>query len=336
MAQVYSGTDSDLFFLAEILRDSGIVAVPTETVYGLAAHALDESACRKVFEAKNRPAYDPLIVHVVDRAAAGEMAVFNSAAETLVQKLWPGPLTLVLPKRDVVPDLVTAGRPSVAVRSPAHPLMRRLLERCRLPLAAPSANPFGCVSPTTAEHVQQSLGDRIDHILDGGPCEIGVESTIVDLREESDPVILRQGGVSRENLEQILGRIIRVHRKSPEARHDSAGAELAPGMLDRHYSPVTPVVLRTEPFTPAELAKPTPRIARVCFNKPAPHFDSTNVSWLTENGDTDRAARRLFALMRELDSAGFEKIVFEPAPDSGLGPAINDRLIRASAGSSSG
>lgn len=330
MATIHSGSDADLFLLAEILRKGGVVAAPTETVYGLAASALNAAACRRIFEIKGRPAHDPFIVHVHDRESADGIAVLNAAAESLAARFWPGPLTLVLPKRPVVPDIVTSGRPTVAVRVPAHPLLRRLLSRCDLPLAAPSANPFGYVSPTSAAHVQAGLGDRIEHILDGGPCKIGVESTIVDVRDEHSPVILRPGGIPREDLENALGRTVRVHQRIADPEASLPEGELAPGMLDKHYSPRTPVTLLEAPFTDTELKNTPENMARVCFKRPATDIGCPRVFWLSETGDERDAAFRLFAVMRELDASDFARIEFEPAPDTGLGLAINDRLRRAS------
>lgn len=332
MATIHSGSAADLDFLADILRSGGLVAVPTETVYGLAAHALDAQACEQIFIAKGRPAYDPLIVHVASRGAAETIAVFNPAAERLAAAFWPGPLTLVLPKKPCVPGVVTSGRSSVAVRVPAHPLMRALLERCGLPLAAPSANPFGYISPTTAEHVQAGLGRRIGHILDGGPCTVGVESTIVDVREPADPVVLRPGGVSLEALAGVLGREVRMHQRNHETATSAAAdaAELAPGMLERHYSPATPLVLRSAPFTREELAEPAPGVARVCF-APPPGGAPAGVRVLSASGDPAEAAQALFATLRDLDAGGYRRIEVEPAPPSGLGLAINDRLRRAAA-----
>jgi len=334
VATIHSGSAADLDFLADILRSGGLVAVPTETVYGLAANALDADACRRIFDAKGRPAHDPLIVHVASRAMAEGIATFNAAAEMLAARFWPGPLTLILPRRACVPDVVTSGRPTVAVRVPAHPLMRILLERCRLPLAAPSANPFGYISPTTAAHVQANLGDSIGHILDGGPCTVGVESTIIDVRDTADPVVLRPGGIAVEALAAVLGRPVRVHQKIAEAAEGGAAvapeAELAPGMLERHYSPRTPLRLRAAPFPLEELRGLEPHVARVCFTRP-PAGSAADVHWLTENGDPAEAAHALFARLRELDAGGFERIEVEPAPPQGLGVAINDRLRRAAA-----
>ena len=332
MATIHNGTAADLDFLADFLRSGGLVAVPTETVYGLAAHALDATACARVFEAKGRPAYDPLIVHVSSRAAADRVATFNTPAEVLAAAFWPGPLTLILPKKPCVPDAVTSGRTTVAVRVPAHPAMHALLERSGLPLAAPSANPFGYISPTTAAHVQAGLGDRIDHILDGGPCTIGVESTIVDVRDPLDPVVLRPGGVPVEALAAALGRPVRVHRPATATapQRSAPEGELAPGMLERHYSPRTPLLVRDVPFSADALRTPSPRVARVCFARP-PASAAPDVRFLSASGDLAEAAHALFALLRELDAAGLERIEVEPAPDTGLGVAINDRLRRAAA-----
>ena len=333
MATIHTGSAADLDFLADIVRSGGLVAVPTETVYGLAANALDAAACARIFQAKGRPAYDPLIVHVASRSHAGDVAIFNAPAETLAARFWPGPLTLVLPRKACVPDVVTSGRATVAVRMPAHPLMRALLARSGLPLAAPSANPFGYISPTTAEHVQTGLGDRIEHILDGGPCTVGVESTIVDVRDPADPIVLRPGGLPLEALERALGRPVRLHRPTPPSPDQAPAhpeAELAPGMLERHYSPSTPLVLREAPFSSDELRRPAPGVARVCLARP-PADSAGDVWWLSTAGNLEEAAHRLFALLRELDRGAFKRIEAEPAPQTGLGFAINDRLRRAAA-----
>ena len=191
-AKIYSPTPVNLRRLAGVLRDGGLVALPTETVYGLAANALDARACRAIFRAKGRPTQDPLIVHVLDLAHAEELATFHPLARRLARRFWPGPLTLVLPKKICIPDIVTADRATVAIRSPAHPLTRQLLRRAGIPLAAPSANPFGYISPTTAAHVRDSLGKKISYILNGGACSVGVESTILDLTNPAALKILRK------------------------------------------------------------------------------------------------------------------------------------------------
>src|ERR1051326_8084833 len=232
-ARIYRGSPANLRRLAALLRAGELVAVPTETVYGLAANALDADACRKIFTAKGRPASDPLIVHLANPADLALVAETNDASQRLAKKFWPGPLTLVLPKKDSVPAVVSAGLPSVAVRVPAHPLFRRLLKLAGLPLAAPSANPFGYISPTTAAHVQKNLGGKISHILDGGPSKIGLESTIVDLRDPKNPRLLRPGAITREQIERALGCAVQ-HKQT--AVHSERRAQLAPGLLARHYS----------------------------------------------------------------------------------------------------
>lgn len=323
-AKVYRGTARNLAYLAERLRAGELVAVPTETVYGLAANALDAKACRRIFVAKGRPTTDPLIVHLHSAAQLFEVCEPNDAAWRLAQAFWPGPLTLVLPKRAIVPALVTAEQPSVAVRMPAHPLFRKLLQLSGLPLAAPSANPFGYVSPTTAEHVRDNLGAKIDHILDGGPCTIGVESTIVDLRHPQKPRLLRPGAVTAAQLEAVVGRPV---LPAPKRRRKPGAArgEVAPGMLARHYSPRTPVKLHQTLTASARENE-----AYLFVRKP-PGAAANNIFWLDARGDLRGAARRLFAQLRELDARGFKRIHAELASGEGLAQAINDRLRRAAA-----
>lgn len=314
---------------AELLRAGGIVAVPTETVYGLAANALDERAVRKIFEAKGRPFIDPLIVHVADLAMAESVAEPSPALARLAERFWPGPLTVVLRKRPCVPDLVTAGEPTVAVRMPAHPVMRALIARCGFPLAAPSANPFGYVSPTTAGHVRDSLGERAPDIIDGGPCAHGVESTIVHLADPAGARLLRPGPVTREQLEDALG----VPVLAAPSLMDQKAAQPAPGMLDRHYSPNTPLILRTA-GSAASVPQGIPgRVAVVHQARPSerPHPPGAEHFWFSENGAPEEVARTLFALLRHLDTQGFAVILAEAAPPGGLGDAINDRLRRAAA-----
>jgi L-threonylcarbamoyladenylate synthase len=325
-ARIYPGTARNLTALARRLRAGELVAVPTETVYGLAANALDARACRRIFAAKGRPTEDPLIVHLHDARELDRVAVPNAGALRLARKFWPGPLTLVLPKKSVVPGVVTAGRSSVAVRVPSHPLFRRLLQLARVPLAAPSANAFGYVSPTTAEHVRLGLGKKIHHILDGGAARIGLESTIVDLRNPQRPRLLRPGAITRAELERTLGRKISVAAGSPLRRESSRG-QLAPGLLARHYSPRTPVV--THKTISPRAAKRADE-AWVTIAKPASHI-AKNIFWLDARGDLRGVARRLFATLRQLDDGRFKKIHVELARGHGLADAINDRLRRAAA-----
>jgi L-threonylcarbamoyladenylate synthase len=324
-ARVLQGTPRNLAMLARELRAGALVAVPTETVYGLAADARSATACRKIFRAKGRPSTDPLIVHLHSARELPLVCVPNATARTLAKAFWPGPLTLVLPKTAAVPDVVTAGRDSVAVRVPAHPVFRRLLKLAGIPVAAPSANPFGYVSPTTAEHVAHGLGKAIRHILDGGPTSIGVESTIVDLRDEARPTLLRPGAITRSDLERVLGRrVFQAKRR----RNAAAKAQVAPGMLTRHYSPKTEVVLHRT-LAPGKAAQRASE-AFVFFRRPR-GITGPNVFWFDEKGRLSGAARRLFALLRQLDATGFDCIHVELAPGDGLAEAINDRLRRAAA-----
>ena len=327
-ARTYTGTPRNLATLARVLRSGGLVAAPTETVYGLAANALDPAACEQIFRAKARPQTDPLIVHIEAISDLAKLAVVNPAALVLAKTFWPGPLTLVLPKTALVPAIVSAGLPSVAVRMPAHPLFRRLLRLAGVPLAAPSANPFGYVSPTTAQHVRDGLGDKISHILDGGPCSVGLESTIVDLRQPARPRVLRPGAITRAQLEQALGVpvLAPARRRTPA----TAVAQIAPGLLTRHYSPRTPVQLHTH-FTTRAVSSGDPREAWAFIAKP-PVLRGKNIYWFDHRGDLPRVAQRLFALLRELDQAGFTRLHIELAPGrAGLADAINDRLRRAAA-----
>ncbi|MDO8540841.1 MAG: L-threonylcarbamoyladenylate synthase [Opitutaceae bacterium] len=322
-ARVYRGTPRNLRFLAQQLRRGELVAVPTETVYGLAANAFDAEACAKIFRAKGRPATDPLIVHIHDLAQLSELGVVNDAALKLADTFWPGPLTMVLPKKPVVADAITAGRPSVAIRMPQHRLLRQLLRLSGVPLAAPSANPFGYVSPTTARHVRDNLGTKIAYILDGGPAAIGLESTIVDLRNPRAPQLLRPGAITRDALEQVLGIPVAALKRSSDS-HAKSG-QLSPGRMKRHYSPKTSVVLHDS------LADfPRRDEAYVCIRRPAGRLPK-NVFWLDSRGNLRAAASRLFAMLRELDAMGFRRIHVERARGEGMAEAINDRLRRASA-----
>ena len=334
-ARIHRPTPRNLARLARVLARGGLVAVPTETVYGLAADALDARACAEIFRAKGRPAHDPLIVHVRSLAQAAEVAVLGPAAKKLAAAFWPGPLTLVLPKRDHVPALVTSGLPSVAVRMPRHPLMRALLRLCGRPLAAPSANPFGYVSPTTAAHVAAGLGGRIGHILDGGPCAVGVESTILDLRDPARPALFRPGAVTRAQLERVLGVRIRAVKKRP-APDAAATAAVAPGMLARHYAPRTPLTLHRK--LSVARAAAAPQEAFLLYARPQAGRAGKsgawpkNLFWLTARGDAAEAARNLFARLRALDGGGWRRLHAERAPArAALAPALNDRLVRAAA-----
>ncbi len=323
MAKLLKPTDQNLRFLREFLLSGGVAALPTETVYGLAANAMNPEACQKVFDIKNRPSLDPLICHVPGFSGIETYCDTNSAAEILCPAFWPGPLTIVLKKKPIIPDIVTAGLDSVAVRSPSHPDFRRLMVDCPFPIAAPSANPFSYISPTRADHVNVNLGEKIEYILDGGPCSLGVESTIIDARDPRRPKVLRYGALPLEDIENALG----CHIEAPAPT--SKSFQIAPGSLPKHYSPRIPVELRVEPVSEKEVQEPDSKVAYLLLRKPN-HETTSNIHWLSETGNLDEIAKRLYAKLREVDTKEYEKIVAEETQELGLGQAINDRLRRAS------
>lgn len=305
---------------ADIIRQGGIVAFPTETVYGLGADAFAPLAVARIFEVKGRPHFDPLIVHVASHHDLGKLVVdIPGNAEKLMTRFWPGPLNVVLPKREEVPDIVTAGLPTVAVRMPNHGMALRLIELSGSPIAAPSANPFGYLSPTTADHVRDQLGDRVDLILDGGPCPVGVESTILSF-SEGKPKLLRPGGVPLEEIEFVIGKveIAPIKKNSPSA----------PGMLPRHYAPRTPIVLDTEEG--ASDSYKNKKVGLLAFREPREGRTFHHTEVLSQKGDLSEAAANLFAAIRRLDALNLNVIVAEIIPEIGLGRAIMDRLRRAS------
>ncbi len=313
---------NDLIALADAaaaLQRGALVAFPTETVYGLAADAFNPKAVARIFEVKERPAFDPLIVHLAEAASLDWVAVADDPrAAALAARFWPGPLTLVLPRRPELPDIVTSGLDTVGVRVPAHPAARALIAAAGTPLAAPSANPFGYVSPTTAEHVAELLGDAVELVLDGGPCRVGLESTILSLAGE--PVILRPGGLPREALEEALETTLRVAADGERP--------LAPGQLRRHYATRTPLTILEGK---AHAAPPGgERVGLLAQRQShAPGFAAVEV--LAPDGAAATAAARLFAALRRLDALGLDRILAEPCEETGLGHAIMDRLRRASA-----
>ena len=312
---------TDVVHAAALLRDGKLVAFATETVYGLGANALDERAVAKVFKAKNRPRFDPLILHVPSMDCIdGLVTEFPDAARQLADRFWPGPLTLVLPKSETVPDLVTAGLGTVAIRIPDHPQALDLLQQAGVPVAAPSANPFGQVSPTTAAHVAEQLGERIDYILDGGACRVGVESTVLQMVGDT-PLLLRPGGLPAEEIEAIVGP---VSIPDPGA-HPSAQAQPAPGMLPRHYAPRTPLTITRDP-TPDTKSCGLMSLGPV-EETAAARFAAVEV--LSATGDLTEAAAHFFAALRRLDAARVDRIFASPFPEEGLGRALNDRLSRA-------
>ncbi len=314
----FVGTDIDR--AASLLASGGLVAFATETVYGLGANAYDAGAVARIFSAKERPEFDPLIVHLGDlRSLPDVVASVPPLAERLIDAFWPGPLTLVLPKTNRIPDLVTAGLPTVGVRMSAHPLSLELLRRANVPVAAPSANLFGQVSPTTARHVAEQLGERIDYILDGGPCLVGVESTILDVSGDV-PTLLRPGGLAVELIEAEIGAI-----RVPSPLSNENEPQLSPGRLMRHYATRTPLVI-------ADREQPPPgnqSVGLLTLVAEAGDERYTAVEVLSARGDLTEAAANLFAAMRRLDACGLELIVARLVPEAGLGRAINDRLRRS-------
>ena len=311
-------TGTDLQLAAELLSGGKLVAIPTETVYGLAANALDADAVAKIFLAKGRPTFDPLIVHVAGPHQIENYSKhFPDVALELAEKFWPGPLTMLLPKTENIPDLVTAGLDRVGLRCPDHGLSQALLKMLDFPLAAPSANPFGYISPTTAAHVQQQLGNVVDYIIDGGTCRVGIESTILGF-ENNEPVIYRLGGLAVESLEAVTGKI-RLQINQSSNPH-------APGQLKSHYAPAKKLWFGN----PGDLLPKYAgiKIGLLSFQK---DYGISNQIILSKSGDTAEAAKNLFAALRQLDASGCDVIIAEPAPAVGLGPAINDRLRRASA-----
>ena len=309
---------TDIEKAASLLRAGEIVAIPTETVYGLAGNALNSAAVARIFEAKNRPHFDPLIIHVPDWDAVASYATeVPHGAQLLAQAFWPGPLTLVLRKRDHVPDLTSAGLDTVGIRCPDHPLTRSLLAQLPFPLAAPSANPFGYVSPTTAQHVDQQLGDRISYILDGGPCEIGIESTIIGF-EDSQPVVYRFGGLTLESIETVVGPL--------QTRAHSTSNPRAPGQLKSHYAPRKRVIVGDIAALRNDAAYQ--HAAVVSFST---DYHATHQIILSPDGSLQEAAHNLFAALRKVDEFPVDVVLAETVPHEGIGRAINDRLSRAAA-----
>ena len=321
--QILPAGEAAVAAAARSLGTGGLVAFPTETVYGLGADATNPAAIARLYQAKGRPAFNPLIAHVGELGAARQIARFDATALLLAEAFWPGPLTLVLPKTPdcAVADLATAGLDTVAIRIPAHPVAREILRVFGGPVVAPSANLSGHVSPTTASHVQSDLAGRIDLIVDGGAVAVGVESTIVGCFDT--PMLLRPGGVPRAAIERVLGRAL---TQPPEDADSDSGQPLAPGMLASHYAPRTRVRLNADRLAPGE--------ALLAFGPRAiSGIDAaTSVMNLSERGDLAEAAANLFGYLRTLDTKGAHTIAVMSVPHDGLGEAINDRLRRAAVG----
>lgn len=313
-------TGRNIYEAKSLLERGEVVAIPTETVYGLAGNALNPVAVSKIFSVKNRPTFDPLIIHVSDLDSINKYTgSFPEKFKKLAQFFTPGPLTFLLEKKEIIPDIVTSGLSRVAVRVPDHILTLELLKNLDFPLAAPSANPFGYVSPTSAGHVFDQLGDRIPYILDGGNCRVGLESTIIG-QEAGKTIIYRKGGLEIEKIEDIL------QEKVILKEHSSSNPQ-APGMLERHYSPNKKI----EILSSASQLKNDGNIGFLGFNLPKNEIDIKNQFILSKNGDLQEAARNLFEGLRWFDKTNLEKIFVELVPEHGLGLAINDRLKRAAA-----
>lgn len=308
---------------AHLLREGFSVAIPTETVYGLAANALNEDAVLGIFKAKNRPHFNPLIIHLPGwEVVKNYVADIPSDLEQLARLFSPGPLTFLLEKKPVIPDLVTGGSPKVAVRIPAHPLAQQLLSMLDFPLAAPSANPFGYVSPTTAQHVLEGLQGKIPYILDGGECQIGLESTIVDV-EDGQVVVRRKGGVAIEAIEEAIGKPVLV--KTAAEDHP-----VAPGQLRSHYATTTPLYVGDAETWARHFAGK--KICLLEFGNNMRYLDAPCRFQLSASGSLDEAAKLLFKTMRLADQCGADVIIASWLPEEGLGRAINDRLKRARLG----
>lgn len=311
---------SNIELARELLEQGSLVAIPTETVYGLAGNALNADSVTSIFEVKERPFFDPLIVHVASIESANNyVTALPDQARALANRFWPGPLTLLLPKKTNIPDLVTAGLDRVGLRCPDHPLTQQLLQLLEFPLAAPSANPFGYVSPTTAQHVVDQLGNKIPYVLDGGPCQVGIESTIVGW-ENSQAIIYRLGGITINQIESVIGK---VHIQS----HSSSNPQ-APGQLQNHYAPTKRFLLGNVQSLIREHHLKNPGI--LTFQK-MEHLPGAIHLVLSDTGDLHEAARNLFGMLRQLDKQDIDAVIAEEVPNVGIGRAINDRLRRAAA-----
>ena len=325
MQLVFDATDENIRIAADRLKEGGLVALPTETVYGLGADATNDRAVASIFAAKGRPSFNPVIVHFSNRQEAEQAVVFNDQAELLAELFWPGPLTLILPRREEakISLLCSAGLPTLAVRCPAHPVARQLIKALGRPIAAPSANASGTLSPTTPQHVLDSLGENAGMILSGGKAAVGVESTVVDMTGNV-PVLLRPGAVTLEELQMQLGEVL----VETEAVNDNPKS---PGQLLKHYAPKTPLRLKAVDVKPGEalLAFGSIKFMGIQGGGAAKDLPANALQNLSEPGDLEEAAAHLFAMLHFLDCGGFKGIAVMNIPETGLGVAINDRLRRA-------
>jgi len=311
---------TDLSLAIKALNDHKIIALPTETVYGLAGNAFSETAIASIFSLKQRPLYNPLIVHIKSAEFLPQVArEIPEIALILAKEFWPGPLTLVLKKQSIIPDLVTAGKDTVAVRVPNHPMALALLNKLDFPLAAPSANPFGSISPTTAEHVANYFSEGLNVILNGGTCARGIESTIIGF-ENNQPVVYRLGSLSIEQIENKIGKL--------HANTHADNAPKAPGMLSRHYAPSTPMHLTDEVENLVQTFF-NKKIGVLVFKNPVPEITLAHQEILSPSGNLKEAAKNLYAAMHRLDKLNLDLIVAERLPDKDIGKTLNDKLERA-------
>ncbi len=314
---IYPATETFIHEAAHSIRLGGVVAFPTETVYGLGANALNAEAVAKIFEIKQRPFFDPLIVHVASHEMTREVvATLPDIALRCMKAFWPGPLTLVLPKSAIIPQIVTAGLDTVAVRMPEHEVAQKLIHASGVPIAAPSANPFGYLSPTTAEHVFSQLGDKVEIILDGGKCPVGVESTIIKIEDEGI-VLLRYGGIPVEDIEAVAGKVSVIRKQEVEA----------PGQLPYHYAPETKIVLVKD----VSKIPDDSSYGIIMYKKRDVAFKNIHIMYLSDDGDLRQAAANLFTCLHALDALRLSVIYAEEIPEIGLGKAIMDRLKKAQA-----
>jgi L-threonylcarbamoyladenylate synthase len=314
--KILKPTDDVLKRAASIIREGGLVAFPTETVYGLGANVFDALAVAKIFEVKRRPRFDPIIVHIADFKDVERLTLkIDRRARKLIKKFWPGPFTLVLPRATVVPDIVTAGLETVGIRMPSHPIALKLIKEAKVPIAAPSANLFGCLSPTRAEHVAEQIGEGIDLIIDGGKCPIGIESTVLEMT--STPTVLRLGGLALEEIEKVINKVeVSTLSKSPHS----------PGQLPHHYSPQTPLkIIRNKELNVPEDVK----AGLLAFKPPKNNLPFEKIEVLSISGNLSEAACNFFSCLHKLDKANLHVIYAEPVPEIGLGRAIMDRLRKA-------
>lgn len=315
---ILKATSKNIKIAADKIKNGEIIAFPTETVYGLGADGLNPTAVAKIFEAKNRPSFNPLILHISSFEQLNNLVeITNERIKRLADNFWPGPLTIVLPKKEIVPDLVTAGNPTVAVRMPSHPVALELIKESGRPIAAPSANRFGFLSPTTAEHVEKQLGKNVGLILNGGKSNVGLESTIIEIADKK-MFLLRPGGIAKEQIEKVCGML--------DVKEIDSSSPNAPGQLLHHYAPAVPIKFLNEV---SEVDVQNKKLAGLFFMENKTYFNFEKVEILSSSGDLHEAAANLFHHLHTLENLVVDLIVVEPIEEIGLGLAIMDRLRKA-------